>query len=190
MSEVVDAHRAFEDAKQQRWQSLCSLYPGGPEGYRYVMEKCQKVGPRRERTFSSRSETIKTPRSRSISNRQTDNSIKKSIRKLLKSTRKKHAADKLTALESRRIRLSNANSQTSLDPKAKIVINALTDIIEQTPKFIEFVLKHFSNPRLIAQEPDPERRYQKAVSNWKGLPELGKSMNIKSHVLSMALNKS
>lgn len=181
MAEVADARKAFETAKQQRWQSLCSTYPDGPEGYRYVMERCQKVGQRKKRGETSARSPVKKTK------KKTNDASKKSIRKLLKKTRKEHASRKLKALESRRARLST-NGPSVLDPKAKIVVDALVDVVEESPKFIEFVFRRFIDPKMVAQEPDPERRYKRAVSYWKGLPELAESINIKSHVLSMALN--
>ena len=180
MAEVADARKLFETAKQQRWQSLCSTYPDGPEGYRYVMERCQKIGQRKKRGEAR-------PRQPTKSRKRSNDNAKNSIRKLLKKTRKEHTNKKLQALESRRARL-NTNSPSVLDPKVKVVVDALADVIEESPKFIEFVFRRFIDPKLIAQEPDPDRRYKRAISYWKGLPELRESINIKSHVLSMALN--
>ena len=180
MAEVADARKAFETAKQQRWQSLCSTYPDGPEGYRYVMERCQKVGQRGNRSQAR-------PRVTTPKKKRSNDIVKKSIRRLLKKTRKEYASKKLHTLESRRARL-NSNGPKVLDPKVKVVVDALADVIEESPKFIEFVFRRFIDPKMVAQEPDPERRYKRAVSFWKGLPELGESVNIKSHVLSMALN--
>ncbi len=182
MAEVADAKKAFETAKQERWQSLCSTYPGGPDGYRYVMERCQKIGERKKREITSQ------PRRPNATKKNKNNDqTKKSIRKLLKKTRKEHVSRKIQALESRRARL-NTDGPRGLDPKAKIVVDALADVIEQSPKFIEFVFRRFIDPKMIGQEPDPDLRYKKAASYWKGLPELADSVNIKSHVLSMALN--
>ena len=182
MAEVADARKVFETAKQQRWQSLCSTYPDGPEGYRYVMERCQKIGQRRKR-----GEARPRASAKNKTKKRNNDTAKKSIRKLLKKTRKEHTNKKLEALESRRARL-NGDSPSVLDPRAKIVVDGLADVIEESPKFIEFVFRRFIDPKMVAQEPDPDRRYRRAVSYWKGLPEFRESINIKRHVLSMALN--